>query len=48
MAVARADIETLKCIRGESNWDFCLRLKKAKEALAELETKIEKLLEKLP
>lgn len=48
MVVAVVDIETLKCIRGETNWDLCLKLKKAREDLAELEARIEKLLEALP
>ncbi|WP_158307122.1 hypothetical protein [Pyrobaculum ferrireducens] len=48
MSLATADVETLRCITGESKWELCLRLKKAREAVAELEARIEKLLEVAP
>ena len=48
MSVAKIDVETLKCIFGEPSWELCKRLKNAKRELAELEARIEKLLQAAP
>jgi len=48
VSLAAADLETLKCIAGESHWEPCIRLKEAREAVEELEKRIEKLLEVVP
>ena len=48
MSVAKIDVETLKCIFGEPSWELCKRLKNARRELAELEARIEKLLQAAP
>ncbi|MCI4446326.1 MAG: hypothetical protein JHC20_00165 [Pyrobaculum sp.] len=48
MSVAKIDVETLRCIFGEPSWELCRRLKNARRELAELEARIEKLLQATP
>jgi hypothetical protein len=48
VSVAKIDVETLKCIFGEPSWELCKRLKNARRELAELEARIEKLLQAAP
>ncbi len=48
MSVAKIDVETLRCIFGEPSWELCKRLKNARRELAELEARIEKLLQATP
>lgn len=48
MSVAKIDVETLRCIFGEPSWELCRRLKNARRELAELEARIEKLLQAAP
>lgn len=48
MTVAEADIETIRCIMDNSKWEMCIRLKKARDALAELELRVLRLIEALP
>ncbi|GEM_PF-855604 len=48
MPVAKIDIETLRCIAGESRWELCIRLKNARRELAELKARVEKLLQRAP
>ncbi len=48
MSVAKIDVETLRCIFGEPSWELCKRLKNARRELAELEARIEKLLQAAP
>ncbi|WP_187146745.1 hypothetical protein [Pyrobaculum neutrophilum] len=47
MAVAEADVETIRCILGLSRWDLCLRLKNLRRDLEELEARLERLAESL-
>lgn len=48
MPVAKIDVETLRCIAGVSRWELCIRLKNARRDLAELEARVEKLLQTAP
>jgi len=48
VTVAEADIETIRCIMDNSRWEMCIRLKKAREALTELELRVLRLIEALP
>ena len=48
MSVAKIDVETLRCIFGGPSWELCKRLKNARRELAELEARIEKLLQATP
>jgi hypothetical protein len=48
VSVAKIDVETLRCIFGEPSWELCKRLKNARRELAELEARIEKLLQVAP
>jgi len=43
VSVAKIDVETLRCIFGESSWELCSRLKNARRELAEVEARVEKL-----
>jgi hypothetical protein len=48
VSVAEIDVETLRCIFGEPSWELCKRLKNARREVAELEARIEKLLQAAP
>lgn len=47
MAVAKIDIETIRCIYGSSLWDFCNKLKGLRREVAKIELEVEKLVEAL-
>ncbi|MFN3804032.1 MAG: hypothetical protein ACK4SY_03150 [Pyrobaculum sp.] len=47
MAVAKIDIETIRCIYGSSLWDFCIKLKGLRGEVAKIELEVERLLESL-
>ncbi|MEZ0319571.1 MAG: hypothetical protein ABWK05_06240 [Pyrobaculum sp.] len=44
MSLAKIDVETLRCIVGESGWEFCRRLRALKKEAARLEAEVDKLL----
>lgn len=47
MALAKEDIETLKCIAGAEEWEFCTRARHLRTEVARLESRIASLLEKI-
>ena len=47
MALAKEDVETLKCVAGAEEWEFCTRAKRLKAEVARLESRIASLLEKV-
>jgi len=47
VALAKEDIETLKCIAGAEEWEFCTRARRLRAEVARLETRVASLLEKV-
>lgn len=42
MSLAKIDIETLKCIVGEEEWEFCKKLKELRREAARLEAEVDR------
>jgi len=47
VALAKEDVETLKCIAGAEEWEFCTRARRLRAEVARLESRIAGLLEKI-
>lgn len=45
MAVAKIDIETLRCIQGTSDWELCTKIKNIRRRIEALEATVYRLLE---
>jgi len=47
VALAKEDVETLKCIAGAEEWEFCTLARRLRTEVAKLETRVTSLLEKV-
>jgi len=47
VALAKEDVETLKCIAGAEEWEFCTRARRLRAEVARLESRIAGLLENI-
>jgi len=47
VALAKEDVETLKCIAGAEEWEFCVQTRRLRTEVAKLETRVTSLLEKV-
>jgi len=47
VTLAKEDVETLKCIAGAEEWEFCTRARRLRAEVAKLESRVTGLLEKI-